>query len=230
MRGSDSPISGSSTRMACRFPGDRAAARRRSAASRSRSSPAASSTVSSPSCSIAAPSPEVIDRVELEIPDRSSSVEVEVLGSATGAEGSYATLSTTPIYAVRGAVAARSTTAVFPSTDYRYFLVRARGVSGSRRDRRPRSAAAAARRRQRGLERPRASAGDRGDARSRVPERSRRRGRGAVEHRTYVRAPSSRARTTGRRFVPLGGAEVARLPRGRPRPRSRSTGASDTCG
>ena len=74
--------------------------------------------------------PEVIDRVELEIPDREFVGDVEVLGSSTGAEGSYAALSTTPIYAVRGAVAARSTTALFPSTDYRYLLVRARGVSG----------------------------------------------------------------------------------------------------
>ena len=73
---------------------------------------------------------EVIDRVELEIPDREFVGDVEVLGSSTGVEGSYATLSTTPIYAVRGAVAARSTTALFPSTDYRYLLVRARGVSG----------------------------------------------------------------------------------------------------
>ena len=36
-------------------------------------------------------------------------------GSTNGAEGSYATLSTTQIYAVRGAVDARSTTAVFPA-------------------------------------------------------------------------------------------------------------------
>ena len=72
---------------------------------------------------------DVIDRIELEVPDREFVGEVEVLGSSTGAEGSYAALSTTPIYAVRGAVAARSTTALFPSTDYRYLLVRARGVS-----------------------------------------------------------------------------------------------------
>ena len=73
---------------------------------------------------------EVIDRVELDIPDREFVGDAEILGSSTGAEGSYATLSSTPIYAVRGAVAARSTTALFPSTDYRYLLVRARGVSG----------------------------------------------------------------------------------------------------
>jgi hypothetical protein len=73
--------------------------------------------------------PEVIDRIELDLPDRDFVGSVEVLGSTTGAEGSYATLSTTQIYAVHGAVEARSTTAVFPPTDYRYLLVRARGVS-----------------------------------------------------------------------------------------------------
>ncbi len=72
----------------------------------------------------------VIDRIALEIPDSVFVGDVEVQGSNTGAEGSYAILSTTPIYAVRGAVAARSTTAVFPPTDYRFLLVRARGVSG----------------------------------------------------------------------------------------------------
>ncbi len=71
----------------------------------------------------------VIDRVELEIPDRTFTGRVVVLGSNTGAEGSYARLSSTPIYSVRGAVSARSTTAVFPPTDYRYLLVQARGVS-----------------------------------------------------------------------------------------------------
>jgi hypothetical protein len=73
--------------------------------------------------------PDVIDRIELDVPDREFVGEVEVLGSATGAEGSYASLSATQIYAVRGAVTARSTTALFPPTDYRYLLVRARGVS-----------------------------------------------------------------------------------------------------
>jgi hypothetical protein len=63
------------------------------------------------------------------VPDRDFVGSIEVLGSSTGAEGSYATLSTTQIYAVHGAVEARSTTAVFPPTDYRYLLVRARGVS-----------------------------------------------------------------------------------------------------
>ncbi len=71
----------------------------------------------------------VIDRIQLEIPDSTFTGRVAVQGSATGAEGSYAMLSTTPIYSVRGAVNARSTTAVFPPTDYRYLLVQARGVS-----------------------------------------------------------------------------------------------------
>jgi len=71
----------------------------------------------------------VIDRIKLDIPDKVFVGSVEVQGSATGAEGTYAALSTTPIYAVRGAVAARSTTAVFPPTDYRFLLVQARGVS-----------------------------------------------------------------------------------------------------
>lgn len=71
----------------------------------------------------------VVDRIALEIPDRVFVGEVIVQGSNTGAEGSYGTLSTTPIYSVRGAVAARSTTAVFPPTDYRFLLIQARGVS-----------------------------------------------------------------------------------------------------
>jgi hypothetical protein len=71
----------------------------------------------------------VIDRMELEIPDDVFVGEVVVRGSNTGAEGSYALLSRTPIYAVRGAVDARSTTAVFPPTDYRFLHVDAQGVS-----------------------------------------------------------------------------------------------------
>jgi hypothetical protein len=71
----------------------------------------------------------VIDRAELEIPDMTFVGRVVVSGSTSGAEGTYARLSTTAIYAVHGAVDARSTTAVFPATDYRYLLVRATGVS-----------------------------------------------------------------------------------------------------
>ena len=75
------------------------------------------------------PAPKVIDRIELDVPDSIFVGSVEVSGSATGEEGSYATLSTTQIYSVQGEVAARSTTAVFPATDYRYLLLRARGVT-----------------------------------------------------------------------------------------------------
>jgi hypothetical protein len=71
----------------------------------------------------------VIDRAELEIPDMTFVGRVVVSGSTSGAEGTYARLATTQIYAVHGAVDARSTTAVFPATDYRYLLVRATGVS-----------------------------------------------------------------------------------------------------
>lgn len=72
---------------------------------------------------------EIIDRIVLTVPDREFVGDVEVLGSNTGAEASYATLSTTPIYSVQGAVDARSTSAVFRPTDYRFLLVRASGVS-----------------------------------------------------------------------------------------------------
>jgi hypothetical protein len=78
------------------------------------------------------PAPGIVDRIELDVPDRLFVGEVVVQGSTTGAEGSYARLSTTPIYAVEGAVDARSTTAVFPATDYRYLLVQASGVSDIR--------------------------------------------------------------------------------------------------
>jgi hypothetical protein len=71
----------------------------------------------------------VIDRVELEIPDRTFVGRVFVSGSTSGVEGTYARLSATPIYSVHGAVDARSTTVVFPATDYRYLLVHATGVS-----------------------------------------------------------------------------------------------------
>jgi hypothetical protein len=78
------------------------------------------------------PAAGIVDRVELDIPDRLFVGDAEVQGSATGEEGSYARLSSTPIYSVEGAVDARSTTAVFPATDYRYLLVRVTGISGIR--------------------------------------------------------------------------------------------------
>ena len=75
------------------------------------------------------PVPSIVDRVSLVIPDTAFVGSAVVQGSNTAAEGTYARLSTTPIYAVKGAVDARSTTAVFPPSDYRYLLVQARGVS-----------------------------------------------------------------------------------------------------
>lgn len=87
------------------------------------------------------PAAGIVDRIELDIPDRAFVGDVVVQGSTSGTEATYAMLSTTPIYAVKGAVNARSTTAVFPATDYRYFLVQAHGVSriaGARVAREPR--------------------------------------------------------------------------------------------
>ena len=155
--------------------------------------------------------PEVIDRVELDVPDREFVGEVEILGSSTGAEGSYATLSTTPIYAVRGAVAARSTTALFPSTDYRFLLVRARGVSGidgatvSRDPLQPRLDAVSAGSRVRQRSRATVVTLDLGFPNVPVD---------AVEVQsstdTFVRRAVVDGSNDGTTFVPLGGAEVAR--------------------
>jgi len=75
------------------------------------------------------PRREVRDRVELDVPDRGFVGRVVVLG-ADRPEGPFRRLSATGIYDVRGAERARSTTAVFPATIFRYLLVRATGVSG----------------------------------------------------------------------------------------------------
>ena len=73
------------------------------------------------------PERRVHDRVELEIPDR------DFVGSAIVFGGddrrTLTRLSRTQIYDVRGARPARSTTAVFPPTDFRYLHVAATGVS-----------------------------------------------------------------------------------------------------
>lgn len=69
----------------------------------------------------------VHDRVELDVPDQRFVGRVEVLGSDD--RRTFTRLSTTQIYDVRGARAARSTTAVFPPTDFRYLLLRASGIS-----------------------------------------------------------------------------------------------------
>ncbi len=68
------------------------------------------------------------DRVVLEVPDRGFVGRAEVLG-ADDRQGPFTRLSATGIYDVRGAHPARSTTAVFPPSDFRYLLVRAGGVS-----------------------------------------------------------------------------------------------------
>jgi Protein of unknown function (DUF3999) len=67
------------------------------------------------------------DRIELEVPDASFVGTVEVLGSDDRKR--FTRLSRTQIYGVRGARPARSTTAVFPPTDFRYLQLRASGVS-----------------------------------------------------------------------------------------------------
>jgi hypothetical protein len=74
------------------------------------------------------PRREVRDRVVLDVPDTGFVGRVVVLG-ANSPEGPFTRLSATGIYDVRGAERARSTTAVFPATIFRYLLVRATGVS-----------------------------------------------------------------------------------------------------
>jgi hypothetical protein len=68
------------------------------------------------------------DRVVLEIPDRGFVGRAVVFG-ADDRHGPFTRLSATGIYDARGAQAARSTVAVFPSSDFRYLLVKATDVS-----------------------------------------------------------------------------------------------------
>lgn len=155
----------------------------------------------------------VIDRIELEIPDRVFVGDVVVEGSSTGAEGTYATLSTTPIYGVRGAVAAQSTTAVFPPTDYRYLLVHARGVSAI-------TGATVSRDPERPPLEPVEASAERQDAqRSTIVELDLGFGRMPVDsvriHSStprYVRQVTVEGSHDGTTFVPLGGGEIARFP------------------
>ena len=65
--------------------------------------------------------------IELEIPDRGFVGRVTVSGSDDRRR--FTRLSTTAIYDVAGARHARSTTAVFSPTDFRYLLLQASGVS-----------------------------------------------------------------------------------------------------
>jgi hypothetical protein len=68
-----------------------------------------------------------IDRLELQIPDRRFVGSVTVLGSDD--RRSWTNLGTTQIYAVGGAAPARSTTALVPRADFRWFELRASHVS-----------------------------------------------------------------------------------------------------
>jgi hypothetical protein len=70
----------------------------------------------------------VHDRVQLEIPDSNFVGRVIVSGSDRRS-GPFTRLSATGIYDVRGATRARSTTAVFPPTDFRYLQLRATNVT-----------------------------------------------------------------------------------------------------
>jgi hypothetical protein len=155
----------------------------------------------------------VIDRVELQIPDRTFVGRVFVSGSTSGAEGTYARLSATPIYAVHGAVDARSTTVVFPATDYRYLLVRATGVSaitGARVGREPSQtplepvASTSTRRQQGQATLVRLDLGF-----PKVPVDAVR-----IESTTpsYVRAVRLEGSNDGRSFIALGQGRIARFP------------------
>jgi hypothetical protein len=74
------------------------------------------------------PERRVHDRIDLEIPDTQFVGRVVVSGSDRRS-GPFTRLAATGIYDVRGAARARSTTAVFPPTDFRYLQLRATNVS-----------------------------------------------------------------------------------------------------
>jgi hypothetical protein len=155
----------------------------------------------------------VIDRIELTVPDQAFVGEATVQGSNTGAEGSYGELSTTPIYSVRGAVSARSTTAVFPATDFRYLLVQARGVSeitGASVSRDPEQQPlepVAARTRVRNRDRTTVVLLDLGFPKVPVDTL-----RIRTSSRRYVRQVTVDGSNVGKRFTLLGSGEVARFP------------------
>lgn len=76
------------------------------------------------------PERQVIDRVELEVPDVQFVGRVEVFGSDDRA-GPFARLGSTPVYDIAGAEGrARSTTVAFPPTDHRFLRLEATGVPG----------------------------------------------------------------------------------------------------
>lgn len=66
------------------------------------------------------------DRLELEVPDKDFVGRVQVYGSDDRRR--FTRLSTTVIYDVAGAAHARSTTALYPPSDFRYIELRATGV------------------------------------------------------------------------------------------------------
>lgn len=71
---------------------------------------------------------DVRDRVELDVPDTGFVGRVTLSGSAD--RKTFTLLSTSVIYDIENAASpARSTTAVFPPSDFRYLFVRASGVS-----------------------------------------------------------------------------------------------------
>jgi len=73
------------------------------------------------------PAPAPYDRIELDIADARFVGRVRVLGSDRRL-GPYRLLSTTGIYSIRGTQDVRSTTAVVPSSDFRYVEVAASNV------------------------------------------------------------------------------------------------------
>jgi hypothetical protein len=74
------------------------------------------------------PRRRVYDRVDLEIPDAGFVGRVTVRG-ADRRHGAFALLSRTGIYDISGATHARSTTALFPPSDFRFLRLEATGVS-----------------------------------------------------------------------------------------------------
>jgi hypothetical protein len=74
------------------------------------------------------PQRSVHDRIRLDIPGESFVARVTVSGS-DGRGGPFTRLGTTTVYDVTGARSARSTTVVFPPTDFRYLSLRATGIA-----------------------------------------------------------------------------------------------------
>ena len=73
--------------------------------------------------------PGIHDQVILDIPDSDFVGRVDVRG-ADKREGPFTFLSSTGIYDISGATPARSTTAVYPQSDFRYLSLSATDVSG----------------------------------------------------------------------------------------------------